>query len=252
MLARCPGAKAPKRTPLVRPVPRPQRGRPAEDGGAMIAVIPAPAHQAVESHTGFSRTGSRAGSSRGGLRMASRNLKLARRALEDARRESRRHRAGDRRHRRDERQLERAALQALQEVSLGDSDPGREAATSTRSSATGSGCSRCRRGSLGRTICEWFIREDISAEGLAGASEAAAEQFPDRPVNRGRRGEGLRVALLLNLHDVFHVLTGYDRDMRGEIAVLAFTVPQTWNTGIAYLVWRSFTEKRLELRSPAG
>ncbi len=93
-------------------------------------------------------------------------------------------------------------------------------------------------GSLGRTICEWFIRENIGAEGLAGASEAANEQFPDRIVEPG---EEARVfgSRLLNLHDVFHVLTGYDRDMRGEIAVLAFTIPQTWNTGIAYLVWRS-------------
>ncbi len=57
------------------------------------------------------------------------------------------------------------------------------------------------------------------------------------------RGEEAKVfgSRILNLHDVFHVLTGYDRDMRGEIAVLAFTVAQTWNTGIAYLVWRSFT-----------
>ncbi len=94
-------------------------------------------------------------------------------------------------------------------------------------------------GSLGRTICEWFVRENISAEGLAGASEAAAAQFPDRPAERGEEARvfGLR---LRNLHDVFHVLTGYDRDLRGEIAVLAFTVPQTWSTGIAYLVWRSF------------
>jgi len=94
-------------------------------------------------------------------------------------------------------------------------------------------------GSLGRTLCEWFIRENLSAEGLAGASEAAAEQFPDgRLVNPSEEAKvfGSR---LLNLHDVFHVVTGYDRDMRGEIAVLAFTVPQTWNTGIAYLVWKS-------------
>lgn len=95
-------------------------------------------------------------------------------------------------------------------------------------------------GSLGRTIGEWFERENISAEGLAGASEAAAEQLPDRPVDPGDEARvfGMR---LLNLHDVFHVLTGYDRDMRGEIAVLAFTVAQTWHTGIAYLVWWSFT-----------
>ncbi len=93
-------------------------------------------------------------------------------------------------------------------------------------------------GSLGRTICEWFIRENLSAEALAGASEAASKEFPDRPVNLGEEAKVFG-ARLLNLHDVFHVLTGYDRDMRGEIAVLAFTVPQTRNTGIAYLVWRS-------------
>jgi ubiquinone biosynthesis protein COQ4 len=95
-------------------------------------------------------------------------------------------------------------------------------------------------GSLGRAIGEWFMRENISAEGLAGASEAAAEQFPDRSANLGEEARVFE-SRLLNLHDVFHVLTGYDRDMRGEIAVLAFTVAQTWNTGIAYLVWRSFT-----------
>ena len=95
-------------------------------------------------------------------------------------------------------------------------------------------------GSLGRTICEWFMREGISADGLAGASEAAADQFPDRLVDLGEEARTFG-SRLLNLHDVFHVLTGYDRDMRGEIAVLAFTVAQTWNTGIAYLVWRSFT-----------
>lgn len=33
-----------------------------------------------------------------------------------------------------------------------------------------------------------------------------------------------------DLHDVFHVLTGYGRDLRGESAVLAFTIPQTRNT----------------------
>lgn len=95
-------------------------------------------------------------------------------------------------------------------------------------------------GSLGRTICEWFIREGISAEGLAAASAAAAKEFPDRPLEMGEEAK-IFGSRLLNLHDVFHVLTGYDRDMRGEIAVLAFTVAQTWNTGIAYLVWRSFS-----------
>ncbi len=93
-------------------------------------------------------------------------------------------------------------------------------------------------GSLGRTICEWFIKEDISAEGLVGASVAASEQLPDRVMDEAEENK-IFSSRLLALHDVFHVLTGYDRDMRGEMGVLAFTIPQTWNTGIAYLVWRA-------------
>ncbi len=92
-------------------------------------------------------------------------------------------------------------------------------------------------GSLGRTIVEWFIRENISAEGLAAASDAAAKQFGGRArVSDEAQVFGTRVR---DLHDVFHVLTGYDRDMRGEMAVLAFTFAQTRNTGIAYMIWRS-------------
>ena len=105
------------------------------------------------------------------------------------------------------------------------------------------------QGSLGRTICEWFMCEDISAEGLAGASEAAAAQLPDRPLDRSEEARvfGTR---LLNLHDVFHVLTGYGRDMRGEVACLAFTFAQTWNTGLGYLVFRAL--KGSGWRSPLG
>ncbi len=43
---------------------------------------------------------------------------------------------------------------------------------------------------------------------------------------------------LREMHDVFHVLTGYGRDMRGEIACLAFTYSQTKNTGIGYVALR--------------
>jgi len=92
-------------------------------------------------------------------------------------------------------------------------------------------------GSLGRTIGEWFERENISAQGLAQASAAASKEFGTAPApDHDQQVFGGRVR---NLHDVFHVVTGYDRDMRGEIAVLAFTFAQTGNTGIAYLVWRS-------------
>ncbi len=92
------------------------------------------------------------------------------------------------------------------------------------------------KGSLGHGIWTFYTTEEISAQGLKGASEAAADE--DSVIDAdsdaaifGRRNR--------ELHDVFHVLTGYGRDIRGEIAVLAFTYAQTKNTGIGYMVLRS-------------
>ncbi len=90
-------------------------------------------------------------------------------------------------------------------------------------------------GSLGHTIAEWFEREGISAEGLAEAGNAAAGGT-ERLVDADVQVYGTRMR---NLHDVFHVLTGYDRDLRGEAAVLAFTIAQNFHRGIAYLVWNA-------------
>jgi ubiquinone biosynthesis protein COQ4 len=99
-------------------------------------------------------------------------------------------------------------------------------------------------GSLGRAIWTFYTTEEISAQGLKGASEAAAGEtgFFAGNDDRARFGRRLR-----ELHDVFHVLAGYGRDMRGEIACLAFTYSQTKNTGIGYVAlkvlrgagWRS-------------
>jgi len=92
-----------------------------------------------------------------------------------------------------------------------------------------------RPGSLGRTIIDWFERENISTEGLTQASEAARGG-----VDPGTdEDEQIYFSRLRNLHDVFHVLAGYDRDLRGESAVLAFTIAQNYNRGIAYLVWNA-------------
>jgi ubiquinone biosynthesis protein COQ4 len=99
-------------------------------------------------------------------------------------------------------------------------------------------------GSLGRAIGSFYTTEEISAQGLRGASEEAAGKngFFTGDDDRTRFGRRLR-----ELHDVSHVLTGYGRDMRGEIACLAFTYAQTKNTGIGYVAlkvlrgagWRS-------------
>ncbi len=105
-------------------------------------------------------------------------------------------------------------------------------------------------GSLGRAIGDWYSIEEISAQGLADASEAA---FSDGGPRRSglSEDEELFSNRLRDLHDVFHVLAGYGRDLRGEAAVLAFTIPQTRNPGIVYMVfeflrragWRSIEGK---------
>jgi ubiquinone biosynthesis protein COQ4 len=87
-------------------------------------------------------------------------------------------------------------------------------------------------GSLGHAIYDFYTTEELSAAGLKGASEEAAgkEGYFAGDDDRARFARRLR-----ELHDVFHVLTGYGRDMRGEIACLAFTFSQTRNTGIGYV-----------------
>lgn len=103
-------------------------------------------------------------------------------------------------------------------------------------------------GSLGREIGEWFAREHISAQGLAQAAVTARTALGATPPD----GDAERVfsTRLLNLHDVFHVVTGYDRDLRGEVAVLAFTLAQTRNLGIGFLLLRVL--RRVGWRSETG
>lgn len=91
-------------------------------------------------------------------------------------------------------------------------------------------------GSLGRGIWDFYTTEQLSAQGLKDASEAAAE---GQPKNRADSDRALFGRRSREMHDIFHVLTGYGRDMRGEMAVLAFTYSQTKNTGIGYMVFRS-------------
>ena len=90
-------------------------------------------------------------------------------------------------------------------------------------------------GSLG---CEYarFMREGgIEAAGLVEASEDRerlhdANLDPDRDWFFGR---------LRDMHDLWHVLTGYGRDLAGEDANLAFTYAQTRNRGIGAIVLAS-------------
>jgi ubiquinone biosynthesis protein COQ4 len=93
-------------------------------------------------------------------------------------------------------------------------------------------------GSLGRSYAEFMGREQISAEGLVEASQEGG-RGPDPALSPERRLVGARMR---DQHDLWHVVTGYGRDLVGEAAVLAFTYAQTRNRGIGLIVavayWR--------------
>jgi ubiquinone biosynthesis protein COQ4 len=87
-------------------------------------------------------------------------------------------------------------------------------------------------GSLGRAIGEFFDTEELSAQGLAAASEST---FSGAEPAEVPEGQAFLMTRLRDQHDIFHVLTGYGRDLRGELAVLAFTAMQTRNPGVAFI-----------------
>jgi ubiquinone biosynthesis protein COQ4 len=88
-------------------------------------------------------------------------------------------------------------------------------------------------GSVGRALADFYSTEQLSAQALVAASEAGLGDGAARQVDDDRL---LFSARLRDLHDVFHVMTGYGRDLYGEAAVLAFTLAQTRNPGIGFII----------------
>lgn len=90
-------------------------------------------------------------------------------------------------------------------------------------------------GTLGREYARFMDTEDISADGLEQASQIEKIQIYD---DRARcLSERLR-----DMHDLWHVVTGYGRDYIGENALLAFSYSQTRNRGIGFIAWYGMRE----------
>jgi ubiquinone biosynthesis protein COQ4 len=92
-------------------------------------------------------------------------------------------------------------------------------------------------GTLGRIYADFVSREQLSADGLVAASAEGGRQV-DFGAERRLVGERLR-----DMHDLWHVVTGYGRDLVGEAALLAFSYAQTRNRGVGFIVavawWRA-------------
>jgi ubiquinone biosynthesis protein COQ4 len=86
-------------------------------------------------------------------------------------------------------------------------------------------------GSLGRAYAAFMDREHLSAGGLVGASDESRREDSLLDPERALYTERLR-----DMHDLWHVVTGYERDLLGEAALLAFTYKQTRNRGIGFIV----------------
>jgi ubiquinone biosynthesis protein COQ4 len=85
-------------------------------------------------------------------------------------------------------------------------------------------------GSVGRAYLDFVTSEGISPQGIRDAShEANATRYGAHEL------EYLRTRMR-DTHDLWHTVTGYRGDVLGELALLAFTLGQHWNSAIALIV----------------
>jgi ubiquinone biosynthesis protein COQ4 len=87
-------------------------------------------------------------------------------------------------------------------------------------------------GTLGREYARFLDTEYIDAEGLVEASD----EIDDPSIFLDERAHVLS-RRLRDSHDLWHVVTGYKRDIFGEVALLSFTYRQTGNHGIGFIVF---------------
>lgn len=91
--------------------------------------------------------------------------------------------------------------------------------------------------SLGRAYLHFMESENLTAQGLLDASAEAprseidpsSEFYDPEQIWLGER--------MRDIHDLYHVLTGYGRDPLGELSVIAFSNAQSHNRGIAFIVY---------------
>jgi len=97
-------------------------------------------------------------------------------------------------------------------------------------------------GSLGQQYAAFTRTEQISPQGLVDASTAAPEDEPDASPAQILFGARMR-----DSHDLWHVVTGYGRDLVGEAALLAFTYRQTRNPAIGLIVLAAYVRSGRDL-----
>ena len=87
--------------------------------------------------------------------------------------------------------------------------------------------------SFGRAYAVFVASADLSPEGLVAAEAAAEARNPRPPTDGDRQFFANRMR---DMHDLWHVLTGYGMDEAGEAGLLAFNLGQVPNFGMALIV----------------
>jgi ubiquinone biosynthesis protein COQ4 len=93
--------------------------------------------------------------------------------------------------------------------------------------------------SLGRAYLALCDRAGITPQGLVAASALGKPSIFEGD-------ESYVHHLLRDSHDLWHVVTGYQTDVAGEAAVLAFTFAQTRNPGVLLISLLMFADSRGE------
>jgi ubiquinone biosynthesis protein COQ4 len=89
-------------------------------------------------------------------------------------------------------------------------------------------------GSFGRAYAEFMDVAGLDAQGLIDAQSRSESESRWDDSDPGREWFGDR---LRDMHDLWHVLTGYGRDEAGEAANLAFTFAHTPFRGVALILF---------------
>lgn len=89
---------------------------------------------------------------------------------------------------------------------------------------------RLPAGSVGAAYHHFTTSENISAQGLVEESRKGIDEEIDRQHPFAWYGRRMR-----DIHDFWHVLTGYGRDALGEACVVAFSYAQTRSLGFGFI-----------------
>lgn len=102
---------------------------------------------------------------------------------------------------------------------------------------------RFEPGTVGDSYRAFREARGFTAEGLADEARKIGPQIDaQHPVVWYSRR-------IRDVHDIWHVLTGYETDALGEACVVAFSYAQTRNLGFAFIGWGAAREIQREFKS---